>query len=160
MRSPLNIVFHQWTQFESFPYFMQGVKSVQQLSDIRYIWLGELNGEEREWYTETTELVPNQLIAWQTTSGPKHSVVVRFFYVSFDVTRLEFHLDYDPPNPDDPQAGADLLLATVVSNLDRFRTYIEDNGYDAEVWRGEVERSVEELWKVPAEAPVRRRREE
>jgi uncharacterized membrane protein len=37
---PLSHVYNQWTQFEEFPRFMDGVKEVRQLDDQRLHWRG------------------------------------------------------------------------------------------------------------------------
>ena len=46
---PIRSVYNQWTQFEEFPRFMEGVKQVKQLDDKRLHWLAEIGGKEKEW---------------------------------------------------------------------------------------------------------------
>lgn len=138
---PLNIVYRQWCDFEAFPYFMQYVKSVQRLSDIRHLWLGEVAGEDREWYTEVTQQIPNQLIAWRSTANADHSVLVRFFRLNDDATRLEYETDFGE-GPVDPET-ASLVIA---SNLIQFKAKIEDGSYHESVWHGKVAESVAALW--------------
>lgn len=144
---PLNIVYNQWTQFESYPYFMEGIKAVQPLSDIRLIWLGDIAGEVREWYTEISQQTPNQLIAWHSTSGPTQQVVIRFGFIDQDTTRITFQMVFDPldftPNP---AAHTAMMNRRVSEDLRRFKTFIEDGGYQSGGWRGELKESLEALW--------------
>ena len=46
---PVTTVYNQWTQFEDFPQFMEGVESVTQLDDRRLHWVAEIAGTRREW---------------------------------------------------------------------------------------------------------------
>ena len=39
---PLQTAYNQWTQFEEFPQFMEGVESVKQLDDTRLHWVAEI----------------------------------------------------------------------------------------------------------------------
>ena len=66
---PLRTVYDQWTQFEEFPKFMEGVTEVQQLDDKRLHWKAQIGGQEREWYAEIYEQIPDQRIAWRSISG-------------------------------------------------------------------------------------------
>lgn len=152
---PLNVVYRQWADFETYPYFMKYVKSVQRLSEVRHIWLGEVGGEDREWYTEITQQIPNQLIAWQTTSGGDHRVLLRFFRVDDDTTRIVFQADFGPEGPVGPEAASQVMAF----NLDQFKAKIEDDSYNENVWRGAVAESVAALWnEKPAFSPAYRRK--
>ena len=66
---PTREAYNQWTQFESFPEFMEGVKEVRQLDDKRLHWRAEVGGKEEEWDAEITEQIPDTRIAWRSTSG-------------------------------------------------------------------------------------------
>ena len=66
---PVRIAYDQWTQFETFPRFMDGVKRVQQLDDTTLEWTAEINGIERSWRADITEQAPDRVIAWRSTSG-------------------------------------------------------------------------------------------
>ena len=46
---PVPVAYGQWTQFEEFPMFMSGVKSVRQIDDRHVQWIAEIGGEQREW---------------------------------------------------------------------------------------------------------------
>ena len=66
---PVNIAYNQWTQFEDFPKFMDGIQSVQQLDDTHVQWVAEIRGESRQWTTEITEQQPDKKVAWKTIDG-------------------------------------------------------------------------------------------
>ena len=66
--APVQKVYNQWTQFEEFPKFMEGVTEVRQLDDKRLHWKAEIGGQEREWDAEIYEQVPDQRIAWRSIS--------------------------------------------------------------------------------------------
>src|SRR5438132_13542902 len=79
---PLRTVYNQWTQFEEFPKFMEGVSEVRQLDDKRLHWKAEIGGQEREWDAEITEQIPDKRIAWRSISGKKNAGVVTFHQLS------------------------------------------------------------------------------
>ncbi len=55
---PVRTAYDQWTQFEEFPHFMEGVKSVKQLDDTTLEWTAEIAGVERSWTAEITDQEP------------------------------------------------------------------------------------------------------
>ncbi|HZA55182.1 MAG TPA: SRPBCC family protein, partial [Candidatus Udaeobacter sp.] len=75
---PVGTVYNQWTQFEEFPRFMEGVKRVTQLDDKRLHWEAEIAGKDKEWDARITDQVPDQRIAWQSESGEQTSGIVTF----------------------------------------------------------------------------------
>src|SRR6185503_16865128 len=97
VRQPVRTVYNQWTQFEEFPRFMAGVKEVRQLDDTHVHWHAEIWGKDKEWDAEITEQVPDQCIAWRSTSGDAPNAgMVRFEPVASDRTRVRLTMDYEP----------------------------------------------------------------
>ena len=47
--APIRRVYDQWTQFEDFPRFMEGVDSVIQKDDRTLEWTAEILGQRRHW---------------------------------------------------------------------------------------------------------------
>ena len=41
---PVRIAYDQWTQFEEFPLFMEGVDKVEQLDDTHIAWTADIGG--------------------------------------------------------------------------------------------------------------------
>src|SRR4051794_36588254 len=63
VRVPVRTAYDQWTQFETFPQFMEGVETVQQVTDTRLHWVAKIGGMRREWDAEITEQRPDQRVA-------------------------------------------------------------------------------------------------
>jgi uncharacterized membrane protein len=78
VEAPLRGVYNQWTQFEEFPRFMEGVKEVRQLDDSHVHWHAEVWGKDKEWDAEITEHEPDKRISWKSVSGAESAGTVRF----------------------------------------------------------------------------------
>src|SRR3712207_990335 len=66
---PVHTAYNQWTQFEEFPRFMEGVEEVRQLDDRRLHWLANIGGRVEEWDAVITEQLPDERIAWKNTTS-------------------------------------------------------------------------------------------
>ena len=139
---PVQQAYNQWTQFEEFPQFMEGIQSVQQLDDGHVKWVAEVRGETREWTTEITEQLPDEKIAWKTIDGEvKNDGVVTFEQVGEAQTRINVQMDVESESDAENVAG-DLLgivKAQVRGDLERFKDLIESRGEETGAWRGEVQ---------------------
>jgi len=67
---PVRIAYNQWTQFEEFPTFIEGVREVRQLDDQRLHWRAQVAGKEKEWDAQITEQTPDQRIAGPAAGTP------------------------------------------------------------------------------------------
>ena len=131
--------YDQWTQFESFPQFMDGVKSVRQLDDRRLHWVAEIGGETREWDADIIEQIPDQRIAWSSTSGEPNGGVVTFQTLGDKMTKVHLRMDYEPQGL--TEKAGDLLGIVdrqVKGDLERFKRFIESRGEETGSWRGTV----------------------
>jgi uncharacterized membrane protein len=138
---PVSTAYNQWTQFESFPQFMEGVQEVRQLDDKRLHWRAEVGGKEREWDAMINEEVPDQTIAWHSTSGAQNAGKISFAAVGADVTRVTMHMGWDPDGFVESVGGAlGFMDRQVESDLKRFKDYIESRGQESGAWRGEIHR--------------------
>jgi uncharacterized membrane protein len=136
---PVRTVYNQWTQFEEFPRFMAGVKEVKQLDDTHVHWHAEIWGKDKEWESEITEQVPDQVIAWRSTSGAPNAGTVRFEPVSHDRTRVRLIMEYDPEGVVEKTGDAvGVFSARVQNTVEEFKKYIENRGAETGAWRGEV----------------------
>jgi len=139
---PVRTAYNQWTQFESFPQFMEGVEEVRQLDDKHLHWKARVGGKLQEWDAEIDEQIPDQKVAWHSTSGDKNAGVVTFNYVEPSKTRVLLAIDYEPQGAVE-SAGAALgfLSRQVKGDLERFKTFIESRGPTGETgaWRGTIE---------------------
>ena len=134
-------VYNQWTQFEDFPQFMDGVQSVTQLSDDRLAWVAQIAGVRREWEATILEQVPDQKVAWAATSGATNAGAVRFTPAGASSTMVHLTLEYEPEGLVE-QAGDKLGFVSrrIEGDLERFKKFIEERGTESGAWRGEVDR--------------------
>jgi uncharacterized membrane protein len=137
--APLRTVYNQWTQFEEFPKFMEGVSEVRQLDDKRLHWKAEIGGQEREWDAEIYEQVPDQRIAWRSISGKDNAGVVIFQPLETNKTRINLRIDYDPKGfLENAGDVIGLVSQRVEGDLERFRDFIEKRGVETGAWRGQI----------------------
>jgi uncharacterized membrane protein len=143
---PVQQAYNQWTQFEDFPKFMEGIQSVQQLDDTHVQWVAEIRGESRQWTTEITEQRPNEKVAWKTIEGEvKNDGVVTFEQVGDGQTRVNLQMEVEGESTAENVAG-DLLgivESQVHGDLERFKQMIENRGEETSAWRGEVQADVD-----------------
>ena len=137
---PLSVVYNQWTQFEEFPHFMDGVKDVRQLDETHVRWHAELFGKDKEWEAEITEQVPDERISWKSISGDAPNAgTVRFEAIGPSRTRVRLAMAYEPQGVAENVGDALGLLGTrVQSSVDNFKRYIEEKGASDGGWRGTV----------------------
>jgi len=139
---PVRQAYNQWTQFEEFPKFMEGIQSVQQLDDTHVQWVAEIRGESRQWTTEITEQQPDEKIAWKTIEGEvKNDGVVSFEQIAGDQTRVNVEMDVEGESTAENVAG-DLLgvvKSQVRGDLERFKELIENRDEETGAWRGEIQ---------------------
>ena len=139
---PVSTAYNQWTQFEEFPRFMEGVDEVRQLDDTRLHWKASFGGSQHEWDAEITEQTPDQRVAWRNTTGKDNAGVVTFHHIDDDTTRIMVQLDFVPEGIKE-KVGAALGAADrrVTADLERFKAFIEERGTETGAWRGEVEQN-------------------
>lgn len=136
---PVNTAYNQWTQFEEFPKFMEGIVEIRQLDDTHLVWCAEIAGKRKEWNAEITEQIPDKRIAWRSTTGAANAGVVTFHYVEPTVTRIMVQMDYDPEGVTENVGDALGVFSHRVSgDLDRFKEFIEGRGAETGAWRGAV----------------------
>ncbi len=138
---PVQQAYNQWTQFEDFPKFMDGIQSVQQLDDTHVQWVAEIRGESRQWTTEITEQRPDEKVAWKTIEGEvKNDGVVTFEPMGDAQTRVNVQMDVESDSTAENVAG-DLLGVVknqVRGDLERFKQLIENRDEETGAWRGDV----------------------
>ena len=137
---PLKTAYNQWTQFEEFPRFMDGVKEVRQVDDTHLRWCASVGGKELEWDAEITEQKPDERIAWTSRGGEYNAGVVTFHRLSDDMTRVMLQLDYEPEGIVEKVGSAvGTLDRRVEGDLKRFKEFIEGRGVETGAWRGTVD---------------------
>lgn len=139
VEAPLSVVYNQWTQFESFPEFMGGVREVTQTDDTHTHWVTDIGGVTREFDTTIVVQHPDDRVAWASTDGTTHSGVISFYRLSDTSTRVTAQISWQPDGVIEKTASAlGLDDRQVESDLDRFKTFIESRGSETGAWRGDV----------------------
>lgn len=137
---PVRQAYNQWTQFESFPHFMEGVEQVRQLDDKRLHWKAKVGGKTEEWDAVISEQLPDQRVAWTSTSGAPNAGVVTFSYVDPNKTLVMLRIDYEPQGALESTGSAlGFLDRQVQGDLDRFKQFIESQSSASGAWRGTIE---------------------
>jgi uncharacterized membrane protein len=138
---PVRTAYNQWTQFEEFPRFMEGVEKVIQLDDTRLHWVAEVGGKRKEWDAQITEQKPDERIAWRSTDGPWNAGVVTFHHLDDNRCRVMLQLEVEPDSA--LEKAGDALGVTkrqVAGDMERFKEFIESRGAETGAWRGEIDR--------------------
>jgi uncharacterized membrane protein len=136
---PLHQVYNQWTQFEEFPRFMEGVKEVKQFDDTRLHWVAEIAGKEKQWTAKIIEQIPDHRIAWESESGEYTSGVVSFQALGPDRTRVTLEISYDPKGFIENAGDTIGVVSRRIENdLEHFKEFIENRGQETGAWRGTI----------------------
>lgn len=136
---PVRTAYNQWTQFEEFPKFMEGIESVTQLDDTHVHWVANLAGVRREWDAEITEQHPDERVAWCATDGAENAGVVTFHKLDDTRTKVMLQLDFDPEGFVEKAGDAmGIVKMRASGDLKRFRDFIETQGAASGGWRGDV----------------------
>jgi uncharacterized membrane protein len=131
--------YNQWTQFEEFPKFMEGVKQVKQLDDKHLQWKADVGGKEKEWKAEITEQIPDERIAWTSRGGAINAGVVTFHRLSDSKSKVMLQMEYDPQGfVENVGDAVGVVTQRVQGDLERFKQYIENRGQETGAWRGTV----------------------
>lgn len=137
---PVRTAYNQWTQFEEFPRFMEGVEQVCQLDDTHLAWKASVAGKTEEWTAEITEQHADHRVAWKGASGARNDGVVTFHQLDGGSSRVTVQLEYEPEDVIE-KAGdlAGVVDRRVQGDLERFKKFIESRGSETGTWRGDVE---------------------
>ncbi len=136
---PLRMVYDQWTQFEEFPRFMEGVEEVRQLDDKTLHWKARIAGKTEEWDAEIVQQIPDQSIAWRHTRGAVNAGSVVFTPLDARRSRVTLALEYDPKGF--VEKVGDILgvvARRVEGDLERFKRFVEERPTETGAWRGQI----------------------
>lgn len=137
---PIRVAYDQWTQFEAFPQFMEGVREIRQLDDTHVHWVIDVAGQVREFDATITEQHPDERVAWTSDSGPNHAGVITFHRLDDDKTRVTAQMDVDPEGFVENAADKlGVLGHRVQADMKKFKEFIEHRGNETGGWRGEVD---------------------
>ncbi|MCQ4122503.1 SRPBCC family protein [Rhodococcus tibetensis] len=138
---PVATAYNQWTQFEEFPRFMEGVEEIRQIDPTHIHWVVSIAGVKREFDATITEQHPDERVAWTSDGGPNHAGVITFHRLDDDKTRVTAQMDVDPEGFVENVADKlGVLGKRVKGDMSRFKEFIESRGTETDAWRGEVDR--------------------
>jgi uncharacterized membrane protein len=138
---PVQTAYNQWTQFQDFPAFMEGVEQVQQIDEKQLHWVAEFGGSRHEWDAEITEQLPDERVAWRNTDGKENAGVVTFHKLDDERSRVMVQMDWVPEGIKEKLGDAlGISDRRVKGDLERFKELIESRGSESGAWRGEVAR--------------------
>jgi uncharacterized membrane protein len=147
---PLSVAYNQWTQFEDFPRFMEGVEEIRQINDSHLFWRVKLAGVTREFHAEIVEQRPDERIAWRSSEGAMHAGVVAFHRLGASRTKIDVRIDEEPEGVSERLGEAGQTLdRRVEGDLGRFKRMMESR----DGWQAEIERSGGRFERA-AEAPA------
>ena len=142
---PVRKAYNQWTQFEEFPRFMEGVEKIEQLSEKRLHWRADIGGRVEEWEAEITEQVPDMRIAWQSVEGAKNAGVVTFHRLDDNNCRVMLQMKYDPESVLEKIGDAlGFFKRRIAGDMERFKQFMESHGEETGAWRGEIPQEKQE----------------
>jgi uncharacterized membrane protein len=138
---PVRVAYDQWTQFETFPKFMEGVREIRQLDDTHTHWVLDIAGQIREFDATITEQHPDERVAWHSDAGPDHAGVITFHRLDDAHTRVTAQMDIDPDGFVENAADKlGVLSHRVKADMKKFKHFIEERGAKTGGWRGDVDR--------------------
>ncbi|WP_136520084.1 MULTISPECIES: SRPBCC family protein [Cellulomonas] len=137
---PVRTAYDQWTQFEDFPHFMNGVEQITQVSDTLTHWKTKIGGVEREFDAQIVEQEPDQVVAWRSVDGTAHAGHISFQPLGATSTRVTAKIEWEAESLVEKvgaAVGAD--DRQVKNDLERFKEFIESRGTETGAWRGSVQ---------------------
>lgn len=136
---PVTTAYNQWTQFESFPEFMDGIERVEQQGDSRLHWVAEVGGQKHEWDAEITEQHPDSRVAWKALDQEGPNGVITFHKLDDSRTKVMVQMDYEPEGMKESIASmVGMDSRRVKGDLESFKEYIEARGSETGAWRGDI----------------------
>lgn len=136
---PVSTVYNQWTQFEEFPRFMEGVKAVRQLDDRRLHWHAEIAGRDEQWEAAIQLQEPDRCVAWESIAGARNAGRVDFEPIDGGHTRVNLTLEYEPQGATEKLGDLmGVMSRRVKGDLERFKEFVEQRGRETGAWRGSV----------------------
>ncbi|MBI4901190.1 MAG: SRPBCC family protein [Actinobacteria bacterium] len=136
---PIQVAYNQWTQFEEFPQFMEGVEQVTQVGDDMTHWRIKIGGVEREFDARITEQHPDERVAWNSVSGTDHAGVVTFHRLDDANTRVTLQMVTVPEGALETIGDKlGLVKARAKGDLERFKKFIESRGTATGAYRGDI----------------------
>ncbi|WAX81445.1 SRPBCC family protein [Streptomyces sp. KMM 9044] len=138
---PVHVAYNQWTQFETFPRFVDGVKRVDQIQAVMTHWVTRFGPRTYEYDAEIVEQVPDRLVRWNVLDKPRHAGTATFEELGTGRCRVTLRVDLRSRGLLKRTAAAPGLARRVVHTaLTSFKEFTEGQGRETGAWRGEISR--------------------
>jgi uncharacterized membrane protein len=136
---PVTTAYNQWTQFEEFPQFMEGVEEVRQLDDTRLHWVASIAGRRAEWDAKILEQHPDRQISWISEDGKKTRGTVTFESLDAQRTLVRLSIGYQAEGfVEAVGSAAGFDRRRIDGDLKRFKELIEARGNASGAWREDI----------------------
>jgi uncharacterized membrane protein len=118
--------FAQWTQYDSYPLFMENVHAVSEISKNRLHWRALRNNAEVAWDSEITATVPDHMIAWRDISEEGNEGTVNIHEVDASHCGVQIIMHIHMRVPPEKMAQAEIMLIErLEGDLARFKALLE-----------------------------------
>lgn len=123
---PVATAYSQWTRFEEFPRFMEGIDEVKQIDETHLHWEATVAGRRAEWDARIVERDPDRRIAWESVDGKHTRGIVTFEPKGAARSRVRVHMSYEPDGTAEKVGSAiGLDSRQIHADLARFRELVE-----------------------------------
>jgi uncharacterized membrane protein len=132
---PIETAYNQWTQFEQFPSYMDGVEAVTQLDDT-HLPVASIGSDREEWDAEITEQVPDGASPGRRRTGERRGR--RRSTADANRTKIMLQLAWESDGMVEALGAMlrqDDRAVRAISTASRFIEKRHETG----AWRGEVE---------------------
>jgi uncharacterized membrane protein len=125
VRAPVSAAYRQWTCFEEFPFFMEGIKEVRRVDENQLLWHAEILGQDIRWEAVVTEQIPLRRIAWESVTGHPNRGTIDFTGIDPLSSRMNLVIDYQPLGVAEELGDAfGLLSQRVDAEMERFKQHM------------------------------------
>jgi len=133
----VTMAYDQWTRFESFPQWMEGVASVDETDGGHLHWVARVReefatveNETREWDARITGQIRDERISWESLGGAPHEKPnagsAAFESLGATSCRVTFRMDWEPEGAlETPGEVLAAVRQVVAADLARFKDFIE-----------------------------------
>jgi uncharacterized membrane protein YgcG len=137
---PLETVYNQFTQFETWPTFMHRVTRVTQEDPCTVSFAVKIWAKTKEFTAKIETQRPDERLKWRVSQGMTHTGVVTFHELAPNLTRVLVDMDVQPGGMLEKAArGMRLVKRAVRGDLHRFKAFIEMAEHETGAWRGVIE---------------------
>ncbi|MFC8125601.1 SRPBCC family protein [Streptomyces sp. NPDC057302] len=136
---PVAAAYNQWTQFESFPQFMDGVERVDKPQATLSHWVTRFGGLSREFDAKVVEQRPDEQVSWRSLQEPYHTGSVLFEPLGDTTCRVTYRVEFTPQGLIERAGDAlGVVRRQVHASMRSFKEYIEGQGRETGEWRGTI----------------------